>query len=689
MMSTNLNILNASPRSIHPGINDESTREVPYTPEQIPQHCPLFMAQTPLGSENVVLTTGDDLMISHGRKTFDPRSKFYSHQTHGMKRCNEQGNLFFFKRLVGQYARKASAVLWLEYIKDLALPYDRDIDGNVIVNNGVKQTTGTPGADEVEIYKFKWTVDNLGPGDSIDDIRGGGSSLTSSIPDESPVMVPILAMEHSDFGAGGNDFGFSLYFPHAASSNPGDVSVMEALKQNVYRMRMMYRDNPRVSPSIVSTTLGSQYIDVPMGQDVFNDLTNRNYSDDDIIEAYELDDPGFVSHPANVGQFHVFEDNIAAIQTILSPIESVFAGEAVEPGQINIFNEFNLQGKDQYSIRFTSDSAVLKAGNVHYFSNGDDGEVGESTLNDLVQAYLNTKFDDPESPLSDVAQFPFSDLYDTGFNYETKLAMLSVMGKRPDVYVSVCTQDLALPSNDAATEYSMGTALYSAARIIPESVLNGTPACRAAIFGQVGNVTANDHIKKARYPLIMDIITKRSAYMGAADGEYDSALPYDSGTNRHVTNFNVKSVTHPWKPESAYYADWAAGINTCRFIDRRTLFWPGIKSVYSNDTSVLNSDINVHICCDVIRRQHLVWAMLTGDATLTQNEVLSESVRIMTNLTNNRYDDRVSFEFDARRTPADEARGYSWVLNAIAYLNNMPTVATMEITARRSSDLTA
>lgn len=687
-MSTNLNIFNASPRSIHPGINDESTREVPYTPEQIPQHCPLFFAQSPLGTEEVVLTTGDDLMISHGKQVLDQRSKFYSHQSHGMKRCNEAGNLFFFKRLVHQDAVKATAVLYLEVIKDRALPYLRDANGGVMAAGGVKQTTGVVGTDEVDVYKLRWTVEQLGAGEDIHNLSTQVGTMTSIIAGETATKYPIVAIEHADFGAKGNDYGFTLYFPHSASSNPGDTAVMESYKANLYRMRMMYRENPRVSPGILATAIGGQYVDLPLGEDMFNDLTNTNYADQDIVEAYTVDDPGFVSRPAPVGEFVVYDDNIEVIQELIATQEAALSGVDVEARQVNFVNEFNMEGNDQYAIRFTADSAVMKAGNVHYFQGGEDGEVSEAALNDLIQAFVATDFDDPQSPLSDVAQFPFSDVYDTGFSYDTKLSLLSIMGKRPDVFVSVCTQDLALPVNDSNTDYSMGSTLYSAARLIPESVKYGTPACRAAIFGQMGKVTKNDHVKTPMLPLIMDIITKRATYMGAADGEFKSGLGYDQGTNKHVENFKVKSVTHTWKPENAYFADWESGINTCRFIDRATLQWPAYKTVYSNDTSVLNSDINIHIACDVIRRQHLTWAMLTGNAKLTAEEVLTESVRIITDLTTNRYDERVTFEFNAYRTAADEARGYSWVLEAVAYMNNQPGVATMEFTARRASDLT-
>lgn len=685
-MSKNVNILNASPKSIHPGIRDASPQAVPYTPEAIPQHCPLFMAQSPLGEEGVVLTSGADLMLTHGAAVLDARSKFYSHQTHGMKRCNQEGNAFFFKRLVSANAKAATAVLYLEYVKDLALPYNRDANGGVITSGGVKQTTGVAGTDDVEIYKFRWTVEELADGADINNLPTQAGTMTSNIPGEVPVKMPITAIRHAHRGKAGENFGFSLYFPHQASDNPGDINVQEAYQANLYRMRLMYRRNERSSAGVLDTTLGAQYVDLPFGEEMFNDLTARTYADIDATREYEVNIPGSVSRPAPFGDFVVYEDNINVVQGLVAPIETALSGMAVAPRQVNIFNEFNQDGVDQYGIRFTANSAVFKSNNVHFLKGGEDGDVGNAALNTLVQDFIALDFDDPEYPLRDAAQFPFTDLYDTGFSLNAKNAMLSVMGKRPDVFVSVCTQDIMLPKNDPATEYSMGSALYSQARLIPESVQYGTPACRAAIFSQTGEVTANDHVKRPRLPLIMDIITKRSRYMGASDGEMKPDFGYDEGTNRHVEDFDVKSITQRWKPESAYFADWESGINSVRMIDRSIAFWPAFKSVYSNDTSVLNSDINVHICCDVIRRQHLTWAMLSGNAKLTKQQRLSESIRIITDLTNNRYDERVTFNFEAGYTAADDARNYSWWLNANVFMNGMPTVATMNITARRRVD---
>lgn len=688
-MSQNLNILNASPRSIHPGIRDESTAQVPFTPEQVPQHCPLFLGQSPLGEEGVVLTSGADLMLTHGASVLDQRSKFYSHQTHGMKRCNDEGNMFFFGRMVHQDAKAASAVLYLEVIKDMALPYQRDASGGVVTTGGIKQTTGTIGTDEVEVFKFRWTVEALADGQDINNLSTQNGTMTSVIAGEVPLKYPVVAMRHANRGKGGENFGFNFYLPHEASESPGDSAVMEAYSSLIYRLRMMYRVNDRTSPGILDTALGAQYVDLPLGEDMFNELTNTNYSDVNALEAYESDIVGAVTRPAPLGDFVVYEDNVNLLQGLVAAQETVLKGETVEPRQVNLLSEFNVEGNDQYAIRITSDSSVFKASNVHYLKGGDDGNVDDATLNDLVESFIATKFDDPEYPLSDIAQFPFSDMYDTGFNMAAKSALLSVMGKRPDVFVSVCTQDLSLPVNDVNTEYSMGSALYSQARLIPESVQYGTPACRAAIFGQVGKVTANDHVKRPVYPLIMDIITKRSRFMGAGDGEMKSGFGYDEGTNRHVENFNVKSITQRWKPESSYMADWKSGINTVRMINRQEAFWPAIQSVMSNDTSVLNSDINMHICTDIIRRQHLTWAMLSGNASLTEEQFLAESIRILTDLTTNRYDERATIQIQAYKSLADAARGYSWTMNADVYLNNMQTVAMMNVTARRATDLAA
>lgn len=684
-----LNINNASPRSIHPGIRDASTQQVPYTPEQVPQHCPLFMDVFSLGDEKVTLTTGADLMLSHGTDALDQRSKFYTHQTHGIKRCNQEGNLFFIKRLCSATAKRAHAVFYLELVRDLALPYARDALGNVIKVGGVKQTEGAPGVDEVEVYKLRWTVEALPVGDTLDNPSPQPGTMTSLIAGAVAMKYPMFAIEHAHKGKAGENFGIDIWFPHEKSNSPGDLAVMDEYKANLYRARVMQRRNERSSAGVISTALGGQYVDIPFGEEMENELSGRFYADGDLIEAYEADIPGSVTRPAPFGRFEVYYNNFDLVRNIIQSQEAALSGSDVEAGEVNVINEFNLEGFDQHAIRFAAGSAQLKSGNIHYLLDGDDGIVSEEELNTMVQDFVENDFNDPQSPLGDIAQYPFTDVYDTGFDIDTKYSLLSFMGKRPDVFVTVCTQDLALPDNDIATELSIASGLFSTARQIPESVQYGTPACRCLITGQVGSVTQNDHVRRRRLPLVMDLITKRSRYMGAGDGKMKSGFGYDEGTNRNVEDFRVKTITQTWKPEPTYFADWESGLNTVRMIDRSTAFWPAYKTVMNNDTSVLTSDINVHICCDVIRRQHLTWAMLTGNAKLTENQLLSESERIFTDLVANRYDERATFVTSAYKTPADKARGFSWAMDTNIYLNNMPTVAMMNVIARRATELAA
>lgn len=684
-----LNINNASPRSVHPGIQDEPNRVIPFTPEQVPQHCPLFGVQTPLGTERVVLSTGADMLVSHGATALDQRSKFYSHQTHGLTRCNAEGNLFFLKRLCDENAKKAHVVFYLEVVKTLALPYQRDPLGNVVTANGVKQTTGTAGVDFVEVYKLRWTAETLPVGETLDNPSAQVGTMTSLIPGETSMKYPMFAIEHASKGALGNNYGIELWFPHEQSTSPGDSVVMDKYMANLYRARVMFRKNNYTVANVQQTALGMEFTDVPFNEEFFNDLTNRTYKDEDMIEAFENEEEGSLARPAPFGRFEVYYDYIDLVRELIAPQEAALSGQVVEPGQVNIFNEYNRAGSDQYAIRYDNASLSFKAGNTHYLQGGDDGEVSEAKLDELMGNFIENQYDDVESPLRDMAQFPFTDLYDTGFSVNTKYALLSAMGKRPDTFVTVCTQDLSLPDNDLATELSMASGLYSTARLIPESVQYGTPAIRACITGQMGNVTRNDHIRRRRFPLVMDLITKRSRYMGAGDGKMKSGDAYDDGTNRHVQNFKVDTITHRWKPEATYFADWKSGLNGVRMIDTKRAYWPAVQTVHSRDTSVLNSDINVHICCDVIRRQHLVWASLTGNALLTRNELFSESVRIFNDLVANRYDGRVTINTVAYETAADAARGYSWAMDSTVNMNNMPTVATMNVKARRAADLEA
>ena len=146
-------------------------------------------------------------------------------------------------------------------------------------------------------------------------------------------------------------------------------------------------------------------------------------------------------------------------------------------------------------------------------------------------------------------------------------------------------------------------------------------------------------------------------------------------------------VTHPWKPHGVRSMDWDLGLNWVQHADRSQLFYPAIQTVYDDDTSVLNCDINMLIAVDVAKMSEEVWRQMTGNTTLTNAQFIDTCNAKLAGLVNGRYDSRVTIVPDTYFTEADEARGYSWTMDVAIYMNNMRTVGVINIITRRASDL--
>jgi hypothetical protein len=112
-----------------------------------------------------------------------------------------------------------------------------------------------------------------------------------------------------------------------------------------------------------------------------------------------------------------------------------------------------------------------------------------------------------------------------------------------------------------------------------------------------------------------------------------------------------------------------------------------LQTVYDDDTSVLNSDINMLICVDVAKQSEEVWRRMTGNTTLTNAQFIDKCNAELLKLVEGRYDNRVVIVPNTYFTEADEARGYSWTMDVAVYMNNMRTVGVLNVITRRRSDL--
>jgi len=676
-----VSIKNAAPKAIVTGIKDESGRALPLVKEAVPQHLPLAYLHTERGPIDPQLVGGNDMLNMYGSKSFEERSKYFSHQTLAVNICNGNGNLVMVKRVLGAGAAQASMVLFLEIVADDIPQYDRDSSGTPLRDvNGDKITN----ANTVDGFRIAWSI---APLSDITNLRGEVSTAgtLAGRAGEVSQRYPIMAFR-AQYGEFGNNVGIRLSFPGPNTSNPTDTSVIESERAMIYRAQFVEREDEFSIPVVQQSNFAEQFIDFAFKPDTVNPKVDKDLSVSRLIEEYQSIDPntGLVPNYGPFEEMYVYENNIETVLDLLFASETAVSGVVVEDKwMLNFFNALDYKGNDAYSFIIDPSSLTLDEATTHYAVGGSDGTVGELALDAAVATECRTNWENIEYPLVDDARYPFSIVYDTGFSLDTKKAIIATMGYRRDISVGICTQNVLESDNSISDETSIMTALRAYARLMPESTLWGTPVARCTVMGQVGDRLYSKY--RNRVPLIMDLIEKRSKYMGAAEGKYKNQFAYDvAPTNRINTMINV---THPWKPELVRNADWEVGLNWAQHADRSQLFFPAIQTIYDDDTSVLNNDINMLIAVDVIKMSVEVWRRMTGNTTLTNAQFIDRCNAELLSLVEGRYDNRVTIVPNTYFTAADEARGYSWTMDVAVYMNNMRTVGVINVITRRSSDL--
>lgn len=149
----------------------------------------------------------------------------------------------------------------------------------------------------------------------------------------------------------------------------------------------------------------------------------------------------------------------------------------------------------------------------------------------------------------------------------------------------------------------------------------------------------------------------------------------------------MTDISITWVPASVRNRNWDAGLNWVQSYDRRSFHFPALKTVYTDDTSVLNSFVTAMAICELNKIAHAAWREFTGVSNLTPAQLVERVNNFVIGRTQNRFDSRFVIQPDANLTEMDRLRGFSWTLPIKIYAQNMRTVMTTYVQAYRMEDL--
>lgn len=717
---------NAAPMAWFTGVKDNSGRTPAATEATRAIHTPIHFGYAQMGPTTPQLVTGQDLINLYGSQLLNSRSKFATPSLPFIRRLQANANPFMFQRLVpsdlpGDTQRekeeKATSriALCLEIEEVTNLPqYKRQEAG---ANDDKSTFTGDLilGNKNLEVreedtskplipkgFRAQWVY-----------VKVDGLGEAKKTPRGNVTRYPIIEFQATWFGSYGNNLGVSLYAPTTFERSPINESLMRDQLAYLYRLEFVQRDNEFSTPTIIPNNYGDEYTTISFKEGAFNPkLGNADlYAGTMLLDQYRNLDPVAGRNPV-YGPFndiYIYQDNINEIVKMVyteevkhNPKFAAFAMNkpAEEAGHLINF----VSGYDQDGVEYVT---YIVSNNVRSYDandnmaqiqmsrstrifgmGGNDGSMGKENFDrDVRHVFQNMGTSFENYKIEDMAQYPFRCVYDVGYSMETKDAMFRILGIRPDVNVTMTPHDVVSKRTRAELieERKFSgmlprlKSLLLKAENYPESTIFGTSVMRAVFPTDIGNLMNSDWIDEV--PTTIEIQEMRSSYMGSPEGRLRTGKGYDESPNnvlRLLKNVNTTAVFGSLREQM-----WAAGGVWFQNKRRNTPFCPAVQTAYKDDTSVLNSDINMQILCEISYICFEVWTELTGSTRYTDDQFIARSDKLIADRCRDVFDGRVIITPRTTFTKQDKDRAWSWTCNVDVELPNMRTVARNTVIAHR------
>lgn len=568
-----------------------------------------------------------------------------------------------------------------------------------------------------------------------EELGGILDDLGQSVPTNS-TLYPIFDLPIGSEGEFGNRAGLRMRIPTVGGPIALDQTLMNSVGAYLYQFGIVERSATGLTSNVQETVLGEDYVQAVLRDAATNPRTNTSLSfADRIVGDWSYDVPGYTPIDPIFGDVHLYTASIDQMLDRLTTGEvingAVIEGEGSydaqalwrdaheqysDPKNMQRFNFFT--GQDLHGIPYhvldTSRSVAfggvsMGSDNIFYAEGGDDGLPTTQGSPDRLQivGLLDRmvrdemlEFGEGEIHYQNMPRYPFSTIWDSGFSLATKEALLTPLGVRKDIAVLLSTHsvvDSTIIDNNGTEEeiFEWGTvnietdeqsraaALSQKALLFPESIIDGTPCCRAMVIGHSGELLSESG--KQILPLTFDFADKVARYMGASNGRWNSARRFDEGESKIVTQ--MKGINLVSKTSAAYDQSWANGLVWVQHWDRSRFFYSNFQTVYPDPTSILNTFVNMMACVQLEKIAFRIWASLTG-TTMSDAQLIESSDRMLIAEIQDRFDGRVRIEPETFLTPADIASGNSWSARFHVYGNVAKGPANTTIVTHRASELT-
>lgn len=704
------NFVNGAPLVMSLGTEDKSIRAQIVEPEVLPTHLPKVYIYAQKGPTKPQLVVGASRDQMYGTDTFDVRMPWANHATVLSNIFNAQGNAQMIERVLpADIGPKSNFLLSLDLLPTQVTQYQRAVDGKLVLDSNtglplpiLSAGVGSPAVTETG-YVGKWVISSVltkGLLDTDDTLFGVGANAPGDQTDgpTQSTRYPIMQFWANSEGSYFNNGGFRLSAPTTDSSIVVNSTVASAKKVYPFRLSAIRRTTPVTSPKIVETESGETSFDFCLKPGVINPATDAQfYLGDTYLDKYQsIKDKRFAPKYADFGGFKLYQSNIDTVLGLLYTAELAHYGATgsdftigatdekylynmftgVSTSNVPYFN-FTINSSAANSVRLTDGTNIFAKG-------GTDGTMTDALFNGLVASAVE-EYSNLNSVLMDDVIYPESILYDSGFSLATKQAMCKFISVRKDTAVTLATYEVGGQQQSASEEHSIAVSLRTKLQMYPDSDYFGTPVVRGVIVGRNG-ILRNSLFTK-RLPLTLELAHKAAKMMGAGNGKWKPEYIFDKAPNNQVELFDDVNIS--FTSAMQRNKDWDVGLNYVMSFSRNALYLPAVKTVYTDDSSVLNSFFTMMACIELQKVGQRVHRLYTGSTTLSNAQLIERVNSSVENQTIGRFADMFRIVPAAYISAGDDARGYSWTLPIKIYANNMKTVMTLSVQAFRMTDFTA
>lgn len=678
-----MTLVNAAPQAVLRGADDQSNRQVPVVAEEIPQHAPYIPLFLQRGRHDVpVLCIGASADRTFGAESWSYDGPFANHQTVLRNVINANGNSQYIRRLIPTGAEKAGARFCIEVIESVNPVYLRNSDGSFQLDaNGAKVPDGT---NTVNGYRARFVIreteNGIGAGvkqaGALRPHPSSGSDLITS------QVIPLFDLGMG-YGSYGSNVGFRLWDPLFSDEDPLDIDGIENIGSFLYRLQLVERESSISTPAVTPTLDSERFVDFSFDTGAYNTDTKQKV---DLVTKLGLwrNDEVRPMIEAPFEDFHLYSGNVKDVLTMLAAAEATATGMDVDVDTFNMIGGRDTEGVSYKSLEVLGvlDGGIsLTADSTHYCIGGDDGDLSLESYDAAVAEHYSQFESDPAN-LMDMARWPISAVWDSGFSNETKEKLKIPQSLRKDIFTFASTQDASKAMNSASEDSSIGVSLRTMFALSPESSYYGTGVVRACIVEGSGYLA--DGTWDGVLPLTIDLADKVSKYWGAGNGAWKTGSSFFESPANHVSI--LKDINVTYRPTPSRNKDWRNGLMYVQSAGTNSLFYPAFPTVYSDKTSVL-SDLRVGFAlCTLEKYAHQAWVELSG-SDLDKAKFIERSNSIITDKCSGMFDGRFVIEPETYFTGLDDALGYTWSCNINLYANTTKYTGIYTITSRRMEDL--